>query len=273
MIRAERDGKKLKFLTKQELKNAVIDIMSEVKLITGALVHAEDENRMMSRQVEMIQRFLFVGFGMLTKKEIIQAFYLNSQGYYEDTYRHYNKELNAEFFGDVLRAYLKYKLYVRETMGPLITKVLQLGGGQQEKREVDYPFWQQLIQEEYDCYRKGLSCYQLWSSRKYYTLRKFGLLPFSKGLVTWVFFFKKVMKGNIKGTRLPEGADISRYQFTAVSQAAGIFHNGQDYKRCMDFLRRYAYWYVLKACADCGINDLFKEIANDNQRSHLPGRN
>jgi hypothetical protein len=235
--------------------------MSEIKLVTGVLIY--EEPALMKTQIEMVKRFLATGYPMLTKEEILHAFYLNMQGAYDQVYKHYNRELNAEFMGDVLRAYLNYKLYLRETKGPQINRLLATTAPKAlpYKRVVDYAFWKQLIQEEYDDYRFGRPSRQLWSVRKYYTLRRFGLLPFPKGFKTWVFFFKRVMKGNARGTKLPADANLEHYHFSSFAACRAIFHTHEDYQRCLDYLRRYAYFYVLRACSDCGINDLFTEIA------------
>lgn len=258
MIIAERDGRKLMLLTKQELHDTVIDIISEIKLLTGCIIF---EGKELQAQLSVIRRFLYSSFGMLTKEEIIHAFYMNMEGKYNQVYRHYNRELNAEFIGDVLRSYLNYKLYLKETKGPGIKKLLQLGPVQVIKREVDYEFWKDLIQEEYEAFRKGESTLQMWHQRKYYTLRKFGLMPFTKGFKTWMYFFKKVMHGNTAGTNLPAGADIRHLYFGSVAECRKIFKNDQDWKRCIDYLRRYAYWYMLNACQQCGINNLWNEIS------------
>jgi hypothetical protein len=259
MVMAERDGRKLMWLTPDELYDTVIDIISEIKLITGALIY--EETQLMKTQVKVIERFLISGFGMLTQKEIIHAFYMNMEGKYEQVFRHYNKELNAEFMGDVLRSYLQYKLYFRETKGAEIKKLLQLGPKQEINRAIDYEFWKQMVQEEYNSYCKGEASLQMWHAMKYYTLRKHGLLPFSKGINTWIFFFKKIMNGNTAGTKLPAGADISRLYFSSFAQCREIFKTDDDWKRAIDYLRRYAYWYVLKACRECGINNLWEEIS------------
>ncbi len=257
VILSERNGQKLKYLTEDELHDTVVDIVSEVKLITGAMVYEGAELRV---QVETIKRFLFSAFHMLTKEEVLNAFYLNSSGQYGEVYRHYNKELNTEFMGDVLRAYLRHKVYIREIKGPLINQVLMIGPKDTVKRDIDYEFWKEMIQQEYYAYCHNQSTMQIWNARKYYTLRKFGLLPLPKGFDTWLFMAKKVLNGS-SGTKLPPGADIKNYQFASYSDVYRLFHTVDDQKKFIDYLRRYTYWYILKACRDCGINHLWNEIA------------
>lgn len=239
--------------------DACIDIISEIKLITG--VSTYDDSMERDAQIKVIQRFLY-GFGNFTKEEVVHAFYLNSQGVYSEVYRHYNKSLNAEFIGDVLRAYIRYKRYILDVKGPQLSKILQIGPSKEIRREIDYSFWKQLIQSEYEQFRKTRPSGQLWHQRKYYTLRKFGLLPFPKGFQTWLYFFKKVMKGNTAGTKLPNDCNIEHYHFANLAECRAIFHSDADFKRCLDHLRKSAYWYILNSCRECGINDLFSDIEN-----------
>lgn len=228
--------------------------MSEIKLITGVLIH---EGSMMTAQIKMLKIFLYTGFGMLTKEEVVQAFYLNLQGKFGETYRHFQKELNCEFLGDVLKAFLKYKLYIRENRGPELTKIM--APPTVAVNTIDYDFFKELIQKEYEHFRVGRNDTQMWHVRKYYTLRKFGLLPF-KGLHTWIYFIKQVLPLSAGHLLLPANVDLKRYKFSTVGQVRAIFSTSEGYQRCIDRARMFGYWYILQACMDCGINNLWGDI-------------
>lgn len=254
---AERACRKLRQLSTTEFHNTVVDVLSEIKLITGGILY---EGKELEVQVEMVKRFLWSAYSILTKEEIVHAFYLNAHGAYEDTYRHYNREINAEFIGDVLQAYLRYKKYIVETRGPEIKKLLNPQIAPKElEAGIDYNFWKQLIQEEYTAYRNGETTMQLWSDRKFHTLVKFGLMPYHD-IEGGNSFMRKALASGRGGTYLPENVNLDDYKFTGPAHVRSIFKTTTDFERCLDYARRLAYWYVLKACMDCSINNLFTEI-------------
>ncbi len=215
------------------------------------------EGNKLELQLEMITRFIVTGFGNLTKPEIVQAFYMNLQGKFEEVYVHYNKELNAEFLGNVLRAYLRWKSRLVNDKGHKIQQLLNKEGYQ--KQDIDYEFWKDLIQKEYEVIKKFKSSDQLWHDRKYYTLRKSGLLYF-KSLDTWFWFMKKAIKNTNGVLRVPLKSNLSKYSFVTVASVINIFHSHADFKVCLSEARRLAYLYVLKCCLDCGINNLWEDI-------------
>lgn len=255
----ERNGRKLRSLTEDELYNSVVDIVSEIKLMTGAIVFEDKDD--MKLQVSMITKFLAIGFSMLSKEEIVHAFYLNNMGKYDETFRHYNRELNAEFMGDVLKSYLKYKGYIREVRGADITRLL---GNTAElpapPTKPDYELWKEMIQAEYDYFRENEQTNQIWHARKYITLRRMGLIPF-KGLQTWYYFMKAAIGTRRGWINLPDGVNLKSYKFGSVGEVYRLFTSPEAFKLCVDESRRFAYWYVINAMAECGINKIFEEIA------------
>src|SRR5205823_5208666 len=116
-----KNGQSLNALTADQRHNAIVDAMSEIILITGAKSY---DGPMLSAQVEIIKRFIWSGFGSLTQKEIVFAFHLNLQGCYDEIFRHYSRELNCEFIGDVLRGYVKFKTQISKTKGKDIRSLL-----------------------------------------------------------------------------------------------------------------------------------------------------
>lgn len=254
VAKLERSGQRLRSLNDDDAFNSIADLCSEIKLITGAIMH---EGKMLEPQLEMLKRFIVSGFGNLTKAEIVQAFYMNLQGKFEDVYVHYNKELNAEFMGNVLRAYMRWKARLVNDKGHKIQLLLQ-----QEKRkavEIDYEFWKELIQKDFENYKKFRGSDQLWHDRKYYTLRKFGLLYF-KNLDTWFFFMKQAIKNTNGHLKVPLHSNFSKYSFVTVGSVVNIFHSHEDFRTCLSEARRLAYCYILKVCAESGINNLWEDI-------------
>jgi len=255
------NGLKLKSLDHHDLHDTIIDIISSIKMITGAVVY---QDNMLQRQVEMIKRFLWSGYSQLTKEEIINAFYLNMQGCFEEVYKHYNREINAEYLGDVLNGYMRFKRNLINVKGDKVQQILQLENKPApEMIQVDYSFYKNLIQEEYRAFCKGQQALTFWTRWKYYTLRKEGLLPFSRGLKTWLWFMKEAMRSGKYETVLPSESDLRFYQFISVKHIRGLFKTQKEFNRCLDHARQLAYWHILQACRDCGINNLFDEIAGN----------
>lgn len=250
----ERSGQKLQLLSDDDAFNAVADLCSEIKLITGAIMH---EGKMLEPQLEMLRRFIVTGFGNLTKPEIVQAFYMNLQGKFEDVFVHYNKELNAEFIGNVLRAYLRWKARLVQDKGHKIQLLLK--AEKLVRRDIDYDFWKDLIQQDFEFYKKFRASDQIWHDRKYYTLRKFGLLYF-KSLDTWFWFMKKAIKNTNGVLKVPVNSNMAKYSFVTVASVVNIFHSHEDFKVCLSEARRLAYLYVLKCCLEGGINNLWEDI-------------
>jgi len=245
----------LKFLTPEQFHNDSIDLISEISLVTGARLY---DGEYLPAQLKVIQRFLLNGFSMLTKAEIVYSFYLNLQGAFDQVYRHYNKELNCEFVGDVLRAYRIYKSNFIHQKGAKIDHLLI-----EQKAElitIDYDFWKSVIQDDYQAYCKGDRSLSFWSPRKYYTLRKFGLFPFS-GLSTWFWLMKRAIANGGGGLNLPANVNMKNYKFTNARQVRTVFKTHEDFKSYLDYGRQVAYWYVLQACKDCGINNIFEDVA------------
>jgi hypothetical protein len=254
VIMSEKSGPKLSLFSESESKMIVMDLASEIKLITGAVLH---NGEMMEKQIDMLNRFIVTGFGMLSKSEITQAFYMNLQGQFEEVYVHYNKELNAEFVGSVLRAYIRFKKsFLREKRDMIIDVITT---PKTVKIEIDYNFWKEQIHNDINILRCGYESDSLWFDRKYYTLRKFGLMPF-KGLKTWFYFIRKALMHYEWDLWFPVNCDLKTFRIFTVHQVYLLFKIPADYRKCVEVARKYAYWHVLNACVECGVNDLWKEI-------------
>lgn len=98
----------LKNLDEDEQYNQLLDVFTEVKILTGAVMYSGKE---LEVQIDVLRRFLagHQEARSMTISEIRHAFYLNNFGEYKSVLRHYNRELNAEFIGDILSAYQNLK--------------------------------------------------------------------------------------------------------------------------------------------------------------------
>lgn len=137
IVKSERNGRKLSWLNDDEFHDTVVDIVSEIKLVTGAVLC---QGQQLLLQIQMLKRFITTGFGMLSKAEVVEAFYMNNQGQFEEVYVHYNKELNAEFVGNVLRAYMRYKVRFLNEKRDKIIDLLSLPKVV-KPRTIDVEFW------------------------------------------------------------------------------------------------------------------------------------
>lgn len=247
-------NRRLKELSPDEQHNTIVDIMSEIKLVTGAIIY---DGNMLQAQIEMIKRFIVTGFSELTKHEIILAFYLNSQGELDEVYRHYSRELNAEFIGDVLRAYRRYKQQLNRDKGRLIAKTLNPSTA--VKMEIDYEAWKEIIQGEYFKYKNNSLDFTMWHDRKYYTLRKYGLLPY-KTIFDWLYFFRSAMSLGRDGLNIPAGADLKKYKISSPAAARALFKTSDGYRACITLARQLAYGYVFGVFVKTGINNIWEDI-------------
>ena len=253
----ERSGRKLRSLNENEAHDVIVDLVSEIKLVTGSIVYQGD---MLVAQLEMIKRFLLSGFSMLTKEELVEAFYMNLQGAFEEVYVHYNKELNAEFLGNVIRAYVRWKAVLLKENSKLLSVLLS--PVKREINVIDYDIWKEMVQRDL-MYLNGQEAQAtLWHSRKYITLRRFGMMPF-KGKSSWFYFVKKAIATGKYPLNLPPGSNINAYKFRNTEQVFKLFRTAQAFHICIEHARKFAYWYVLNVCHECGINSIWTEIKSD----------
>lgn len=236
--------------------DTILDAISEIKLLTGAIVYTK-ESGLLEPQVAMLHRFVATGFGSLTKQEIVLAFYLNSQGKLDDVFKHYGKELNAEFMGDVLRAFMRWKRGFIKSKGAQINRILNPPA--RVKQEVDYETWREIVQHDYNYFRQHQADPGMWHPRKYYTMRKFGLLPY-RNVSGWIYFVKQAMVLGRGGLRIPAGANLKDYKITSIQQLRDLFTTSEGFHRCIDVARQLAYGHAFGAMAACNIRDIWTEI-------------
>lgn len=166
----------LKWLSDDDLHNSLVSIFQEIKILTGAILYKIGEG--VEQQIDILKLFLLSApqFYSLTTNEIRHAFYLNNQGEYDEVYRHYNKELNAEFMGDVLRAYLKYKQDIYKGNGAEIKGLIDPAPEQPKFTLPNEAEYQQIIQNDYNRYLTGASELIFLPAGAYNLLRSYGAI-------------------------------------------------------------------------------------------------
>ncbi|MBX2906200.1 MAG: hypothetical protein KF744_09190 [Taibaiella sp.] len=152
----ELSSPKLKWLSDDEMHNALIDALKVVKVLTGALLH---EGELLKVQVEVLKMFLVTSerYRELTMNEVKHAFYLNHQGEYGEVYKHYNRELNAEYLGCVLNAYMGYKRTLYRRYGAQIKEAAAEQKVVVQPMELEEKDLQAMIQGHYEMWLQGMS--------------------------------------------------------------------------------------------------------------------
>jgi hypothetical protein len=261
IIHLQTIGNKLQQLGKEDIHNKVVDLLSELRVIAGAMLVSDEKER--TAQIEIIKRFLISSFPFLSKEEILNAFYMNAAGQLDNVYRVYGKPLDCEFLGDVLRAYQKEKSIVWQTWGKDLrtifieeqTKALPVS------KYVDWSFWETQIQSEYN-YHRGLNPVPLhmWHKRKYQALRRKGFIRFDS-VEHWVKFIKNEAEKhpslmvyktpvNLKSCTIPR------------SKLPTIFLDERAFNYVITEAQKTAYKYILRCLYTCGINNIFEEVKN-----------
>ncbi len=176
MIRNEMTSPKLKSLSDDELYDRLVDVWSAVKLLSGALLHEGD---MLLLQLEMLRDFLATSsFRDLTVADLTTAFKLNAAGDAWETIPHYNREINAEWVGQVLRKYTDIFRKMWREHGDAIRKVLLPPAPEAPKPEpLPESFWQEEIQKDLELLRAGKADWIFNSAMKYVFLCRSGIRP------------------------------------------------------------------------------------------------
>ncbi len=176
MLRNQLNSKKLNELDTDTFYDTMIDVYTEITMLTGAKLHTGAK---LKAQVQILNMFIQSSyrFMMLTVNEVRHAFFLNNQGAYKDTYRHYNRELNAEFVGDVLSAYIQQ---IRKPLDAQHEKVKALLTPPTQKKlyRPSTRTIQDILQVHYDLFKQEMYELIFISNVEYYYLRKIGAIQF-----------------------------------------------------------------------------------------------
>jgi len=172
MVTNELNSPKLKWLNSTELHDKVIELCQELKILSGVILHPMGKE--LIAQIDILKTFMLTHpqLANLTVAEVRHAFYLNNQGEYEEVYRHYNKELNAEFVGDVLRAYIRHKNRFYKMKGNAVKEIFQ--PEHPESVIVTEQQYRESIQMMYDLFLLARFNLIFPSDGAYCLLRKYG---------------------------------------------------------------------------------------------------
>jgi hypothetical protein len=273
VVRNELNSPTLLWLSDKERWDKLVDVITEIKLLTGAIIH---EGEALQLQLKVIERFLISSkrYAALTTNEILHAFYLNNQGEFGTVYRHYNRELNAEFVGDVLLAYLNYKdgIYARVNIKGLLDPA-------PERKPLD-PITDialmGYIQGDYDMYRSDARELIFHSPFKYNLLRRAGLIEvYSRKY--WRKMEAYAMAERVEyGSGRPERAtDVREREDRAAvaSMYARFVQDGYlpiaEYRLVVQGVRRRLYMRFFEMIASCGINDIFFDIKHNLREQYV----
>jgi hypothetical protein len=179
-------------LNDDDLEDELIDIWSEIKMMTGALLH---EGQELCLQLKMLKRFLMIAptLRLLTTNEIRHAFYLNAAGEYSEIIPHYNREINAEWVGQVLRAYVSYKRRMYASAGDHIRKALAPAPVPPKRVRMPASFYMEAVQRSYDMYCAGKKEWEYGWSLLYNFLRKVNLITCESRQAWWDRWWKGVL--------------------------------------------------------------------------------
>jgi hypothetical protein len=190
--------------------------------------------------------FIWTGYGDLKKSEICHAFTLNYQGAYAEKYRHYNRELNAEFIGDVLDAYKLLKEDFFQRTGMVVMDILKPANN-------DLQGWKELIEHDYYLVKERTMEAVFYSPEKYIALRKMQFIKIEsvKQWLSWMkFAFESLdfKTQNILGCPTPK--------FESIGSVVKGFTCYKDFRNFLIEARHIIYMEYLRACLKKGFENI-----------------
>ena len=263
IVRNELNSPRLKWLSEDEVFNALIDIFKEIKVLTGAIMAEGDDLKI---QLRVLNLFLLSHdkFTNLTTNEIRQAFYLNSQGVYDEVHKHYNKKLNAEFVGNVLLSYLKYKKEFYRTHGGELRKLMapkQISRAVMNERD-----YRAVIQMHYDYYCEGNTDLIYVSTITYNLLRRYGAIKVHSRQHWRQLIEQAICERERYGNRGLVGKDIGeRDRIQRVKEIYKRYRKEwwiprNEWAMVVHTLRRRQYLVFFETMRYYGIRNIFTEI-------------
>lgn len=253
MIRNEMTSPKLKSLSDDELYDRLVDVWSAVKLLSGALLHEGD---MLLLQLEMLRDFLATSsFRDLTVADLTTAFKLNAAGDAWETIPHYNREINAEWVGQVLRKYTDIFRKMWRDHGDAIRKALLPPVPEKPKPgPLPESFWQGEIQKDLELLRAGKAEWIFNRAAKYCYLRKLQAIPMPSR-AWWkhsVTVSMRILSRDKKCSHYTEYYRWMRYEQETVSR-------GAYREACLENRKR---WYLafLELMRDTAIVDIWRDV-------------
>lgn len=208
IFRNEYGAPPLTWLSDTERWERLNKLWAEVSMLTGAVMYADNYSR--SLQQGMLETFIMSNakYAGLTLDEIRHAFYLNTQGELADSappgsggiIRHYNTELNAEYVGAVLKAYITKRARIHAEKGDDVQQAMRLTGEAPQPPEITADQWQQMIEDDYQRYCRREVNMILNTSPKYIFLRKCGLIRFSSK-AKWHEWYREALRTRGRAAR------------------------------------------------------------------------
>lgn len=265
VLRNQLASPKLKTLTADEFHNMFVDLLKEIKVLTGAIIHGNEAKKDQLAQLNGLK--LFVGtshkFMNLTVKELRQAFYLNNQGELDEIYKHYNKPLNAEFMGSVLSAFLRYKAKFSDT----IPEVLYLLRPKQEVPKVTDEMLRHMIQQDYELYRAGQYDNIFNASLKYLYLRRIKALQLTSRKKWWDWYWRAV-EYRINRLKQKAATKAENQQRNILLEAYDKFLEEHlidraEHRLIVHLARRLMYFRFFDLLAGAAITHVFEDVSYD----------
>lgn len=263
---SEQSMPRMRWLHPDAFHNLVVDLIGEISLMTGAFIHA-DGSPEQAFQVEIIKRLLVTSpaFYSLNKDEIVQAFYMNAAGIFTETYRHYNREINVEFIGDVLRSYVEYK---KRFLGTKLADIQKLLNPPKQKATPPGPSldeWMDMINQDLQLVRAGQGEMVFNALMKYRVLRELGYIEIRSRAHWWEWYRCAIRiqeQRVLRQVASTEGqkADRSRVldYLNAILERAEI--EKSQHRTNVHRMRREIYLAHLRLLAYFGIKDIFEEV-------------
>lgn len=280
-MRNELSAPQMRWLSESERWESFQTLWVEVKMLTGAILH---EPPLLSVQLTMLETFIMSHekYQRLTRNEIRHAFYMNAQGEFADQvpsgsggmFRHYNKELNAEFIGDVLNAYVRRKarLYdqkhyaIAQAMAPAV-----------EAPPVTAEHWQNLVEQDYQRYLREEYHLIFFGADKYLFVRRCGLIKFSSAR-KWRQWYAQALEIRERRARTAQVTKFSQRveREKAVEMYEAIRRSGlipvYEHKSVLHEMRKLVYDAFLQCCFDRGQSSIFS-CSIENRQTKLKIQN
>ncbi len=245
---------KLSWLDEDNYHDAILDILSEVKLVSGVLLYPDGSNDQ-AYQVEMVKRLLAGNprFRHLHQGDIVQAFYMNASGMFPEKYRHYNRELNGEFVGDVLAAFITWKDRHLGSKSAAIRLALNPPAEAARIVITDDDFMD-YINQDYQAYQAGNETLIFNTSPKYCLLRRRGLLRVYSREHWWEWYRETVARLYHKRVyQVAENTGDKAAKKSAMSMYEAILATGNiplaEHQALIHSMRRFMYLEFLATAA------------------------
>jgi len=268
----EMNSQRLKSLSEDDTFNALVDLWSEIKILSGAILY-DKESAELQIQLDVLCRFVRThpSFNSLTVSEIRHAFYLNNQGEYAEVYKHWNKELNAEYVGCVLVAYVKRKKELYSKHGQDILKAIVPPAAKSEVKPITIEEVKAIIQQHYTMYLSGSLEHIYTHDCTYHLLRRLGgiVVTSRQKYYKWIAV---VMAERIKwanASEIKKGySEIDEMRrIRAMYKDYGSIHwpgvSRDEFSLLRHMVRKRLYLHFFKIISDCNIKDIFNEIHFD----------